>query len=802
MLHFPIDKIKDELFNGLAESSNIIIKASPGSGKTTRVPLFLKEKTDKLIIILEPRKIAAKWAAEFVAQQINESVSQSVGYRYRFENKTSEQTQIMFLTEGTFIRLLQDQSFVEKIGYIVFDEFHERHLSTDQALAFSQKIIETQPIKRVFMSATLDSSELEDYLGHSVVILQNDNLYPLKINYLDNNSPIIRESKEFKILFFLEEALNHPGDILVFLEGISEINSVKNKIFNFCESKKLKIHILHSQNTSEETTLALNKGPSRKVILATNIAESSLTIDGVQIVIDSGTHKEKSFDHLTLLDKYSSVKTTQANSIQRSGRANRQASGIVYRLFSEQDFLSRKRNIEPEILRSNLSELIYDSYKIFNDFKESWLLTKPLYDTLFKSHFILESLKIISNNSLTELGKKLILNPFHPRIAVMTETFLQTKFSQSSKEIKRFVATLSKLIHEDHRFENLLHQFILSQLNLQNKESIETEDLDYIFFIGFSDLVSKLKMDQHPAMINHRSGQVFRVSSELITQLDSSHEYWCIIEVNQRNEVSQMIPISLDWIFESLKSEIIQISELKWNELNQISKVTKTLLGSLCLKETKLKLSLSALNEISKAEQANLFKIYYQEKINFFKGTQSFYRVLRLAEFLNIELQFDFLDPFIEMLLDVEIDQTIQDVLELQTFELIDFFTEECLKQLNLVDDHFDLNRDLPLNIKLHDKRTIAIDYSEPRLISVTGFIQDFYGLSQTPILFNGKIPLSLNLLGPHKRVLQRTNDLNSFWNNAYRLMLKELQRDYPKHYWPENPKEAKPILFLKNVAK
>jgi|GEM_PF-687678 len=800
MIKLPIDKIKNEILEALAESSNIIIKSSPGSGKTTRVPLYLKEVTHKTILVLEPRKIAARWAAEFMAKELNEEVSKTVGYRYRFENKTNQQTQIQFLTEGTFIRLLSDESFVSNIGFIIFDEFHERHLSTDQSLAFSQKLIEKYPIKRIFMSATLDTTELEAYLKNSKVITQEENLHPLKINYIENNSPIVKESKEFKINSILENIDSLPGDVLVFLEGISEIRTVSNKISHTCAKKNWEVHILHSQNTPSETAMALTKSHKRKIILATNIAESSLTIDGVQIVIDGGTHKEKSFDYFTMLDRYSTSKTSQANSIQRSGRSNRQGPGVTFRLFSEQDFLSRKKNIEPEIVRSNLIETIFESFKLFSEFQISWFLTHPNSGLIEKSLGILNELKILKNHQLTNLGESIADSPFHPRISVIIDSYLKSQMFKDDNKRKDFLFSMRNLFDEDPRFELQLSQYINFKKNSCSQNSrVSQDDLDFVFFTGFTDLLCKLNTDTHPPSFIHRSGQSFRIFPETYSKLDHTQNYWCITQLNLKNEVKNAFPIEKKWILEYLQSELNQSSQLSWCDYENVLKSSKVLLGSLLISEELKKIPISKLTINELKEYQLLLKDQYQNKLKHFKDTPNFLRINRLAEFLSIELHDNFLSSYLEILLDLETlngpDLDHSYMLE----ELKQLLISESLKILKL-DSSLDLDREIPLTIKLHDKRTLAIDYNEPKLISVTGYIQDFYGLKNVPLLLNGKLPLTVNLLGPHKRILQRTNDLSSFWKNTYPTMKSELKRDYPKHYWPDDPEKALPILLLKNV--
>jgi ATP-dependent helicase HrpB len=291
--HLPIDAIKDKILDSYKLFSNIILKASPGSGKTTRVPLYLLEQTTKKIYILEPRRLAAKLAAIQVARELGEVVGQRVGYVFRYEKAMSEKTRILFLTEGTFLKILSQNKKLDDVGLIILDEFHERHLSTDAALSFVTKLQkESRPdLKIMVMSATIETENLQSYLEQSSSTTTLDlvaHRFPLKINYLPNFTSVVQAPLQKKVYSSVVEIMESEelGDILIFLPGMKEIRDAQTILDNLCTHYETQCLILHGDLDSAEQEQVLKIGAHRKIILSTNIAESSVTIPGIRIVIE------------------------------------------------------------------------------------------------------------------------------------------------------------------------------------------------------------------------------------------------------------------------------------------------------------------------------------------------------------------------------------------------------------------------------------------------------------------------------------------------------------------------------------
>ena len=362
---FPIDSLKNEILQSISCKDFLIIKSTPGSGKTTRVPLFLREIFKNKIYILEPRKLAAKLASQYVAKGLGELPGQTVGHIFKYENSTTTNTQIIFLTEGTFLRILANDPELSDCDVVILDEFHERHYYTDVALSFLLKVKEkNKKLKIIIMSATINLSELDVLLGDRAnTIILNENKYDLKIEYLRNDTLILKEPMERKVFNALLLSEKTPGHVLIFLPGMFEIKKCEELISN---NFKYEVVILHGEMGGVDISDEYYNLNNKKIILSTNIAESSVTIPGVRTVIDTGFHKISRLNPITRLPIVELKKISQSSAIQRANRSSREAEGKAYRLYSEFDYQSRAQFDTPEINRTDLSELILTAADIFN----------------------------------------------------------------------------------------------------------------------------------------------------------------------------------------------------------------------------------------------------------------------------------------------------------------------------------------------------------------------------------------------------------------------------------------------------
>lgn len=777
MYVFPIDSLREKILSSLDEVDFLIIKSTPGSGKTTRVPIFLKEKFKKKIYILEPRKLAAKLASHFVSKSLGEVPGQSVGHIFKYEKITSDKTQIIFLTEGTFLRILASDSSLRDCDVVILDEFHERHYHTDVALSFLLKIKESNPnLKIIIMSATINLIELDKMLkGRSRTIELNESKYNLKIEYLPNNSLVLRDSIERKVYNALVSIFSREGHVLIFLPGIFEIKKCQKIIEdNFdCE-----IIILHGEIGGVDINDDFYDFSCKKIILSTNVAESSVTIPGVRTVIDTGLHKTSKLNPVTRLNLVELKKISQSSAIQRASRSSREGDGLVYRLYSEFDYLGREAFDVPEISRVDLSELIITTGDIFNSSVEDLAFLTPLKEVeVFKSKKYLEQIGLFDKGVPTAAVKRLAKFPFPPRISKILDE--ASKFNEIT--FNNVVNYLAELVEPKGtaRFKSLVKKYF------KFTPGAFEVDFEKIILFGYIDQIAK-KRDYN---LTHMSGEVYSISPSIVRDIDPDHSLWIILDLDNRNHVTRMLPIEEDWIYDLPYFPIEESREIDFDTDNlKLSILQVSRIGAIILsKEKKYNTEKSA--DVIDFVTKKLTPIFLNKlELSSFKRLYVFEKIIErkisdydMASWFRNQVEYLLGDSHYN--LDVIFESYIVDV--------FNYLNNECL---------YDLERDMPLSLDLNDKRKVEIHYDATNGVYCESYIQDFYSLIKVPTILKGKEKIKIHLLGPHKRALQVTMDLMSFWNKTYKELYGELKRDYPRHYWPLNPKEAPPILLLKNV--
>ncbi len=783
MHSFPIDKIKNEILDSLESFDFLLIESTPGSGKTTRVPLFLREIFHNKILILEPRKLAASLASKFVAESIGENVGESVGHIFRFENKTSAKTKIIYLTEGTFIRIMNDNPTLDGVDVVILDEFHERHHQTDTALAYLLKLKEKrESLKIVIMSATIDLSELEKLLGpRSKVIKLDERKFQLEIKYLPNNTLVLKESLEKKVLNAINEVSHIKGNYLVFLAGMAEIKRCEEMLKKHFDAD---IIVLHSEVRGLSFDSTFYQYEKKRFILSTNIAESSVTIPGVTVVIDAGFHKQSRVNPVSRLPIVETRKISQSSAIQRANRAARESNGLAYRLYSEMDYQSRSKFDQPEILRIDLSEFYLTTLGLFDCSIENLKFLNPLDKKeieLSAQH--LRDIEFIAKNNLTEMGNLAVKTPFPPRISRIL--FEAQKYSNETFNlVSQYMAQLIEPRNMNHCLTNILKFF-----SCLNKEA-KNEEIEKIILFGFVDQIARYKNGK----FFHRNGEVFQIDETLKETMDTQHDLWILLDLGNNQYISRALPIEVDWlydlpVFPFEENIIVDYDPVK----NKILEQSNLKIGSIVLEESK-KIQLSLNDQSREAMLKNLLPLMQTQK----ETSQYFQRLYFLEKYVSRSVDdfkiHDWLGTQLDFILMKDFGSK-----EKMTESLIEDLSQEIFREVN-VDGTFQLERDLPLFLQLHDKRSVAITYDKVNGIHVESYLQDFFGLESTPKILQGKEKLTIHLLGPHKRALQITQDLNSFWSNTYKTMVSELKREYPRHYWPDTPAKAKPILLLRNV--
>ncbi|MBP5297483.1 MAG: ATP-dependent RNA helicase, partial [Bacteriovoracaceae bacterium] len=558
-----------------ALKGNFILQASPGSGKSTRVPVMLHTAHGQKVMVLEPRRMAAKFAALRVAAEQGWEVGQEVGYVFRWEKMAGPETKITYFTEGSFVRYLLAHPDLPGVGTVLLDEFHERHLETDLALAMLRNI--ARPIQLGLMSATLDLGESQSLrdISQSVLNIEAPS-YPLQLHYLaqeDQGKNLVA-----RVVNALLEAWEQEGDILVFLPGLAEIRQVATAIEKD-EDFKAATLILHGERSLAEQQAVLAPRKERKIILATNIAESSLTIPGIKIVIDSGLERTVAYHALSQTSRLTTQNISQASAIQRAARGNRQGAGQCWRLYTEDEFQSWPSHALPEIQRSDLTSAYLLAAAWPN--KLVWPIEPPVLAQQSAQQILCRLNALDEQNHLTSLGKELSKWPLHPRQALM---MLHACLAQEevAQEVINFIARGMSLKSDVAKFDPRLQQR-LQQRWKKDKDRIKQNSsqifgtsaasflsdasrwtLEQIVFWAYFDHLALWRPKTHN--FTHAQGITLVPAKNILDELAHQHEWWCVLDLDGQGKVSSMIPVEKDWAYLLPCSPLVEKEELVFAE--------------------------------------------------------------------------------------------------------------------------------------------------------------------------------------------------------------------------------------------
>jgi ATP-dependent helicase HrpB len=758
-LFLPIDPYIPGILEATRNYSTVIVKASPGSGKTTRLPWALAKGLGKKVVVLEPRRLAAKLAAQRIASEQNLTLGKEVGFHFRFEKNITSETQLIFYTEGTFLKKFLQDSEISDVDIVILDEFHERHLETDLALAFLRELQKKRPIKILIMSATLDLKILEAFPDSKSIEI-DAKIYPVEINYLPNQPSVLNQTLEAKVKKAVD---NYPTDnILIFLPGMREMLKVQTVLSG-------NVFLLHADLSKEEQEEALAVTKQRKIILATNIAESSVTIPGISVVIDSGIQREAHYSAWNGLKFIQDSPVTKSSAIQRAGRAGRTGPGKCERLYSEQDFKERPDFTIPEIERADLTDvaLLVKGSKL----KPHWFHPPPP-EKWHKALTLLEKLQAIEADALTSIGKKMLETPLDARLS----RILIAGEELSLKNKEALLRYICEEIEEDKT--GSLKRRLGYYLKSSGKD---TSSWEKCVLRGFVDQVARLRSKQRDFI--HYSGKTIKIHQSI---QDLADDFYLILDITQRQEAIKILPIDEAWLWEIDPFPFTEEDEISVDEKVIIKRKTK--FGSIVVEEALIKTSWADLNQPVREKINQLSLSTLKEQINLWKETAEFGKLLYWCQKNNKDLNLA-----IEMISVTEYYDQNPD-LKWENFQsFVHHYLTDKLEIPNL-------ERELPSKINLGGKRELTIYYPPGMDPYLEAPIQDFYGLKETPTIMNGKILLTLKLIGPNKQPMQVTKDLKNFWARTYVEMKKEYQRDYPRHHWPEKPSEALPILLKRQL--
>ena len=895
----PASQIAVGVNEALHTNSSLVVTAPPGAGKSTLLPLTILSSLGEgeKILMLEPRRLAARQIAERIAQMLGEQVGETVGYRVRFESRVSKRTRIEVLTEGILTRMIVDDATLDGVSVVIFDEFHERSINSDLALALTrqaQQIIRPD-LKVVIMSATIDTSNICTAL-QAPLIESEGRMFPVELHYADKDTDP-RDIAAATASTTIEAYKKYEGDILVFLPGQAEIErcyELLSKSQHLTESPSQPITTTPSQHlntsggalvssaptTSQPTTstphhltihplygnlspedqrraIAPSAPGERKIVIATPIAETSITIEGVRVVIDAGLCRQVVFDARTGLSHLETMRISMDMATQRMGRAGRVAEGVCYRLWTKASEHLMAEQRKPEIEEADLAPMVLDTAAFGESDAEAlpWL-TMPPRAGVFKAKELLTALGAIDENgNITSIGKRMATLPCHPRIArmILATTNLTTSTPQGVHlSPLGFCRLPEQEVHQQHLTTSTSHH---NTTSLACDIAALLEEKDPLSETGGTDLTLRLSAlraarrkkqlgkwqriakiaaeyrrmahtDEdnrdpapteagllvayaYPERIAHSTNSIggYRLASGANVQLDaadqqSAHSWLAIASLYSAPGTTGRVFLAAPIAPDDLEKEFVkEVDNIAWDTkqgcvvMQREQRIGKLMLSQKPIHDADKERLKGIVCEAMKKD--GLTMMAWSEK-----AVEQVQR--RVAQVAAWHPELALPDVSTEHLLSTAADW-------------LPFYLEEGgrvktsvqeLRKLNLTEiiwnilpyeAQLEVDRLAPTHIEVPTGSHIRIDYrsgAEAPVLSVR--LQECFGMERTPCVDDGRQPLLMELLSPGFKPVQLTQDLASFWQGTYFEVRKELRRRYPKHYWPENPLEAEAVRGVK----
>ncbi|MFC3151276.1 ATP-dependent helicase HrpB [Litoribrevibacter euphylliae] len=880
-IDLPISTLLPAIKDALTSHDQLIIEAAPGAGKTTVVPLSLLDlegvghtwiETGK-ILMLEPRRIAARQAAERMAQLLNEEVGETVGYRVRMDKKVSDKTRIEVITEGVLNRMLLEDPSLDGIAAVIFDEFHERSLDGDLGLALTLQgrqlfgELREHPLKVLVMSATLDGTQIQSYIERASedtcpILSSEGRAYPVEVIWQTSSSKTSTQSNSsrFKQSHFqhsnhakhqalvdqvsqcVEQALaDQTGSILVFLPGQREIQSVREQLVTHLgQSNSLMITPLYGALSLAEQRKAIEPAPqsTRKIVLTTSIAETSLTIEGVRVVIDSGLARVPEYDPKTAMTRLKTERVSKASAKQRAGRAGRLEAGVCYRLWSEEQHQSLANFAAPEIDQADLAPVALQliQWGLSEPTELDWL-TPPKTSAYNQAVDLLRQLEAISEDgaTLTTHGEAMVQLAMHPRLAHMLikSRSLTSDSSQAPSEIAcQLAALLSErdpingncelaqrltLFNNESkqpnsplikRIKQLAKQFEQQLKRVPSsggsKIHVNSNDLAGILTsLAYPDRIAQRAKEHLADKITSDKSTSYKLSNGRQAQIPASdpltkEAYLAVAQLGgQSGQTSDRVflaaPLNLDALKQVEPSLFQETVAVEWsNKDERLLAEQRTNVGKLICES-------KALSKVPSDQKETALLNFVKSKgldlLTWTPELKSWCQRIELLRSISIDQEVNQQTGWPDMSEQGLLD-SLQDWLApyLTDISHINHFKKLDLKNILAARLPWPLPKELdeqaPERIRVPSGSNIKIDYSQnPPILAVK--LQEMFGQTDTPSIANGKVKLLVHLLSPAQRPLQVTQDLAGFWNSSYELVKKDMKGRYPKHHWPDNPLEA-----------
>lgn len=842
----PVIEVLPRIKKALQDSYKAVIQAPPGAGKTTRVPLELLGEPwleGKKIILLEPRRLAAVSCARHMAGLLGEPVGRRVGYQIRLDSRFGKQTRILVVTQGIFTRLIQSDPMLENIGLVIFDEFHERQLQTDLGLALCLESADAfRPDLRVLvMSATLDIQPVAGLMDDAPVVISKGRAYPVETRYIaDLQTPHDRPTIERRCARAIQTALQETkGDILVFLPGVGEIRRLSDRLKD-SGLEDITIVALYGNLSAKDQAGVFKPAPKgkRKIVLSTSIAETSVTIDGIGVVIDSGLMRVPKFNPVTGMTRLETIPVSKACADQRRGRAGRTAPGVCYRLWSEYSHSLLKPFSKSEIMAVDLCGFVLElrAWGVTDVQQLKWLDLPP-DDALRNAEALLIQLGALDEqNRITEHGRDMAITGLHPRLShmvlvsrdkgigylgcrlaalLMERDFIRFSPGYSDPDIGlrleligRFSDKKKPVPTADVKINTgVLRRILDSERKIAadfhiRPSGVRSGRAGELLAHAYPDRIAKKRDNQTGTYLSSSGkGFVFKEAGSLL-----GHDMIVAVHVdgNPKNAaVFLAAPYPLQTLEADFKHRFVEKQEYDWDKNSKrVTAENGVYFDRICISRKPL-----ADSDPDRVLEV-LLRYIETSGLDLLPWTAAARKLVERVCFLRGIDGFGHLPDFGEPQLTVTVEQWLAPFLS-------DITSEKQLARLDMESVlgallSYEMKKQIDLNAPTHivvpsgSKKKIRYSDKNGLLDSpvLEVRLQEMFGLTRTPSIAGGRVVLTLYLLSPAGRAVQITKDLDSFWKNTYPEVKKDLMGRYPKHYWPDDPFRAVPTSRVKPKRK
>lgn len=818
-MNYPILEIIPELREALSTKPVVILQAPPGAGKSTVLPLKLLNEpwlAEKKIIMLEPRRLAARSVAMRMASLLEEEVGETVGYRVRFENKISDRTRMEVVTEGILTRMIQTDNALEGVGLVIFDEFHERSLQADLALALAQQVQDLlrSDLRVLIMSATLDGLTISERLDNAPVLTSEGRQFPVTVIHIATEKTDRLANSITQII--VKALREQKGDLLVFLPGAGEIIRVEQLLTEANVGAVVTPLYGDLPFRKQQEAIMPDAGGARKIVLATSIAETSLTIEGITTVIDSGYARVPRFDPRSGLTRLETIRVTKDAADQRAGRAGRLGPGVCYRLWSAAEERNLQPSRKPEILEADLTTLVLElaQWGIHEIDQLNWV-TLPPSGAVSQAKELLHALDALEENKITTRGKAMLKLPTHPRLAhmllVSEDKALATDVAsifeerdplprESGSDLSLRVEVLRKWragerVQAERSVLERIERLALAwrkiiKIPIDNAAPVD-EEVGRLIMEAYPERIAR-QQEKHSARYKLANGR-----TALLPQHDPlMREEWIAIAGldagSKEGKIFLAAPVSKDYLLTHAREQEV----VTWDsERGMITAHVERSIGTVVIASKPIQKITDTLRIkiLCEAVRTEGLKLLNWTDAN----TQWQARVLSIRTWRPHE---SWPDVSVDALLKTA-EEWLAPFLgsankrsDLQRLEI-----QPMLDAIVSWEQQHLLNKLAPARVQVPSGSQISVRYfmqGEPPVMEVR--LQEMFGLPETPVVNEGRTKVLLHLLSPGYKPVQVTQDLKSFWHTTYHEVRKELRMRYPKHHWPEDPWTAEAVRGVK----